>query len=90
MCMCVCPSICPCVRISLSLSLSLSLSPSLFCLSVHPYVSTIATLLRLTPQLAAGGLDRYETSNFARAGFESWHNTAYWLAADWIALGPGA
>lgn len=40
--------------------------------------------------LAAAGYERYEISNFARAGAESLHNLAYWSNADWLGLGAGA
>lgn len=40
--------------------------------------------------LEDAGLVRYEVSNFARPGFESLHNLAYWRNADWIAVGAGA
>jgi oxygen-independent coproporphyrinogen-3 oxidase len=36
------------------------------------------------------GLHRYEVSNYARAGFHSRHNSAYWTGGDWLALGVGA
>ena len=32
----------------------------------------------------------YETSNYARSGFESSHNHAYWSGQDYAGLGPGA
>jgi oxygen-independent coproporphyrinogen-3 oxidase len=40
--------------------------------------------------LAGHGFDHYEISNYARNGFESVHNHAYWLGADYLGLGPGA
>lgn len=36
------------------------------------------------------GLERYEISNYARPGFHSRHNAAYWTGGDWLALGVGA
>jgi oxygen-independent coproporphyrinogen-3 oxidase len=41
-------------------------------------------------RLAAAGLARYEISSWARAGFESRHNTGYWDGSDYLGLGPGA
>ncbi|MBL8919521.1 MAG: radical SAM family heme chaperone HemW [Myxococcaceae bacterium] len=40
--------------------------------------------------LRAGGLERYEVSNYAKAGLHSRHNAAYWTGGDWLALGVGA
>ncbi|WP_092641263.1 radical SAM family heme chaperone HemW [Jannaschia faecimaris] len=39
---------------------------------------------------SAAGYRRYETSNHARAGAESRHNTIYWRGGDWVGVGPGA
>ncbi|XP_066914267.1 radical S-adenosyl methionine domain-containing protein 1, mitochondrial-like isoform X2 [Clytia hemisphaerica] len=36
------------------------------------------------------GLERYEVSNFAKLGHESYHNSAYWNDMDYIGIGPGA
>lgn len=36
------------------------------------------------------GLARYEISAFAKPGFQSRHNTGYWLARPFLGLGPSA
>ncbi len=36
------------------------------------------------------GYCQYEISNFAKKGFESKHNTSYWLLNDYLGLGPSA
>lgn len=41
-------------------------------------------------RLAQLGLQRYEISNFARAGFESRHNLKYWQLAPYIGFGLDA
>lgn len=40
--------------------------------------------------LQAGGLQRYEFSNFAREGYRSRHNLNYWDNGEYLALGPSA
>jgi oxygen-independent coproporphyrinogen-3 oxidase len=50
----------------------------------------IAMFLRTREVLGEGGLFDYEISNFARPGFESRHNLAYWRGADYLGLGPSA
>jgi oxygen-independent coproporphyrinogen-3 oxidase len=40
--------------------------------------------------LASRGLERYEVSNFARAGHQCRHNLAYWRQHQWLAAGPSA
>jgi oxygen-independent coproporphyrinogen III oxidase len=50
----------------------------------------IAMFERTREILGAAGLAGYEISNFARPGFESLHNLAYWRGADYLGLGPSA
>lgn len=50
----------------------------------------IAMFTQTREVLGAAGLVDYEISNFARAGFESRHNLAYWRGADYLGLGPSA
>lgn len=40
--------------------------------------------------LESAGYHHYEISNYARFGFESRHNRAYWRGADYLGLGPSA
>jgi oxygen-independent coproporphyrinogen-3 oxidase len=44
----------------------------------------------IAARLEAVGLARYEIASFARPGFASRHNTAYWDGSDYLGLGPGA
>jgi oxygen-independent coproporphyrinogen III oxidase len=50
----------------------------------------IAMFERTRDVMGAAGLLDYEISNFARPGFESRHNLAYWRGADYLGLGPSA
>ncbi len=40
--------------------------------------------------LGEAGFEQYEVSNYARAGFQSVHNRAYWSGHDYLGLGPSA
>lgn len=40
--------------------------------------------------LEAAGYFRYEISNYAKSGYESRHNTSYWVRTDYLGMGLGA
>ena len=50
----------------------------------------IAMFEETREMLSQDGFVDYEISNFARPGFESQHNLAYWRGADYVGLGPSA
>ncbi len=51
------------------------------------YLACYQSLLDLT---ADAGFEHYEISNFAREGYRSRHNSAYWRHVPYIGFGPGA
>jgi oxygen-independent coproporphyrinogen-3 oxidase len=46
--------------------------------------------LLLMQWLKEKGYEHYEVSNFAKPGFRSRHNSAYWKGASYLGLGPSA
>ncbi len=44
----------------------------------------------LCQKARAAGMEHYEISNFAKAGYRSRHNSAYWARTDYIGLGAAA
>ncbi|MEO0385932.1 MAG: radical SAM family heme chaperone HemW [Pseudomonadota bacterium] len=56
-----------------------------------PSPALSATFYEVTQALTeAAGLPAYEVSNHAKPGCESRHNLVYWMARDFIGIGPGA
>ncbi|MBQ3426828.1 MAG: radical SAM family heme chaperone HemW [Clostridia bacterium] len=56
-----------------------------------PDEDTDRQLYRLTGELLSSrGFNRYEISNYARAGFESRHNLKYWNCDEYIGVGLAA
>lgn len=44
----------------------------------------------LVEKLNENGFEHYEISNFAKAGFHSTHNSAYWKGKNYVGIGPSA
>ena len=41
-------------------------------------------------RLVQAGYERYEISNYAKPGFESRHNSSYWIGTEYLGVGLGA
>jgi oxygen-independent coproporphyrinogen-3 oxidase len=41
-------------------------------------------------RLAQDGFERYEISNYAKPGYESRHNSSYWIGTEYLGVGLGA
>ena len=50
----------------------------------------LAMQRRCTRALAAAGFDRYEISNYAKAGFACRHNAVYWRRGEYLGFGCAA
>jgi oxygen-independent coproporphyrinogen-3 oxidase len=59
-------------------------------LRLPPDDTVVALLARIPEVLAESGFARYEISNYAKVGFESRHNMAYWRGGDYLGVGAGA
>ena len=56
-----------------------------------PDDDTVADLyLHMAERLVHAGYNHYEISNFAKAGYESRHNLAYWQDKEYLGIGPAA
>lgn len=59
-------------------------------LRAQPDEQSIAEFTYLMDFCAANGYEHYEISNFAKPGFISKHNSAYWLGENYLGIGPSA
>jgi oxygen-independent coproporphyrinogen-3 oxidase len=61
------------------------------CGELHQDVDTDAEFFQTAMSiLEAAGYEQYEISNYARPGFSSIHNRAYWAGEDYLGIGPSA
>lgn len=59
-------------------------------LSINPDEASIADFQVLMDFMKKRGYEQYEISNFAKPGFISQHNSAYWLGQHYLGIGPSA
>lgn len=58
---------------------------------IMPEENLAADFYELTDEITAkNGLNLYEISNYAKAGFECLHNLVYWQSGDYLGIGAGA
>ena len=53
-------------------------------------VDSVEMFSMVSGMLADAGYEQYEISNYARDGYRSIHNSAYWQGLPYLGLGPGA
>ncbi|MDE6007266.1 MAG: radical SAM family heme chaperone HemW [Muribaculaceae bacterium] len=53
-------------------------------------IDSEAMFMLVNHRLREKGFDRYEISNYAKPGFQSIHNSAYWKGFPYVGLGPAA
>lgn len=58
--------------------------------TLPPDTTCAAQYKMLQQKLSAAGYQQYEVSNFARKGYHSRHNSAYWDKTPYLGLGPAA
>ena len=59
-------------------------------LSLPPEDAVVEMMYEIPRHAALQGFNRYEISNYAKPGFESKHNSAYWRGVDYLGIGAGA
>jgi len=72
----------------------LTIEPNTYFAKFPPAVpeddAAYAMLDRITEQVGAAGIARYEVSAYARPGHRCWHNLNYWEFGDYLGIGAGA
>ena len=58
--------------------------------SPNPVEAEASLYERTMDVMERAGFEHYEVSNYARPGFRSLHNSAYWSHADYLGFGPSA
>jgi oxygen-independent coproporphyrinogen-3 oxidase len=58
--------------------------------SPNPVEAEASLYERTMDVMARAGFEHYEVSSYARPGFRSRHNSAYWSHADYLGFGPSA
>jgi oxygen-independent coproporphyrinogen-3 oxidase len=59
-------------------------------ITAEPDATHEAQYFHLIDRLGEAGIEQYELSNFAKAGYRSRHNGAYWKGIPYLGLGPSA